>query len=101
MVILQVREKCHTSNYSKLQMSLNPSIPRWPKRLHWKWEKIVNFICMARVHLHDRTCVFTARPAEGEGVTSVINWKENATLNLLKEMSEKYVSVQRKYCVYA
>lgn len=48
---------------------------------HWKWGAVVQFICMTHArHLHDRTCVCTAGPAEGEGVASVINWKENASL---------------------
>lgn len=48
---------------------------------HWKWGEGVHFICTTHArHLHDRTCACTAGPAEGEGVTSVINWKENASL---------------------
>lgn len=48
---------------------------------HWKWGEVVHSICMTHArHLHDHTCVCTAGPAEGEGVTSVINWKENASL---------------------
>lgn len=59
--------------------SLGP-VNKWMCQ-HWKWGKLVHCICMTHArHLHDRTCVCTARPAEGEGVTSVINWKENASL---------------------
>lgn len=66
-------------HYSFHKCSLDP-VNKWMCQ-HWKWGERVHFICMTHArHLHDCTCVCIAGPAEGEGVTSVINWKENASL---------------------